>query len=312
MRSHALLGIAIGCLLPVACVALVSSESQAQAQTTCERPAIEPCTTRHGRFSTQNGIAQKLWLIGTTRKVNVTNAATEFLPSGVLKYTEMTSPDHSYIFGDFTICPIEPDILGHMRDVCVTAAKNLVVQSVTSARPPFRVLSTWFHSYEHTGPPEVGPMGLSCDADTSAIRNSMFELEVGRVQLHDGKGSTTAPDSLAQAEWSIELKRAERWGPSGRFLLLVVTADHLTGSGSADSVFVYACRGNQLSRVLWAKREYGADVQTAGSTLSITSGAWGPRDPHCCPSFERVERFAWNEKTKRFTETSSRVTPLKQ
>ena len=61
----------------------------------------------------------------------------------MLKYTEMTSPDHSYIFGDFTICPIEPDILGHMRDVCVTAAKNLVVQYVDNSRPPFHVRSTW-------------------------------------------------------------------------------------------------------------------------------------------------------------------------
>ncbi len=258
------------------------------------------------------GTRLTIWVIGTTRRLRVENSEGDFLPTGISRYLEITSQNYSYIYGDFRICPIEPDRPGFMRSVCVSDAQNLVVQSVTNARPPFRVLPTWFHDYEHIGPAERGPIGLSCDADTSAMRNSMFDLEVGRVALHDGTGSITDQDSAARPEWSIELKRAERWGPGGRFLLLVVTANHMAGTGGADSVFVYACRGNHLSRVLWAKKEYGADVQTAGSTLFITSGAWGPRDPHCCPSFERVDQFAWNEKGNRFAKTSSRVKPLNQ
>jgi hypothetical protein len=145
MRQHGRFAIATGYLFWVGCVALVGSEpqDQAQAASTCERPPIEPCTTRHGRFSTQNGITRTIWLIGTTRKVNVTNELTDFLPSGVLRYTEMTSPDHSYIFGDFTLCPIEPDLPGHMRAVCVSNASKLVVQNINHSRPPFRVRSTW-------------------------------------------------------------------------------------------------------------------------------------------------------------------------
>ena len=259
------------------------------------------------------GTLLAVWVIGTTRRLRVENSEGEFLPTGISRYLEIASPNYSYIYGDFRICPIEPDRPGYMRSVCVADAQNLVVQSVTNARPPFRVLSTWsYHAYEHTGPAERGPIGLSCDADTAAIRNSMFDLEVGRVALHDGTGSITYPDVSEQPQWSVELKRAERWGPDGRFLLLVVRANHLTGSGGRDSVFVYACRRNHLSRVLWAKKEYGADVQTARLTLSITSGAWASGDPHCCPSFERVERFAWNEKGKQFTKMSSRVMPQKQ
>lgn len=109
----------------------------------CKQPPIEPCTIRHGRFSTQNGIPQTIWLVRTGRRVSVTNDATDFLPADALKYTELTSPDHSYIFGDFTICPIEPESPGHMRTVCVAAAKNLVVQRVDKSRPPFRIRSTW-------------------------------------------------------------------------------------------------------------------------------------------------------------------------
>jgi hypothetical protein len=145
MRPRNQLAIAASCLLAVASVAQISGESQAQAQTAtrCKQSPVEPCTVKHGRLSTQNGITQTIWLIGTTRRVNVTNDLTDFLPPHVLRYTEMTSPDHSYIFGDFTICPIEPDLPGHMRGVCVTAASNLVVQNIDNSRPPFRIRSTW-------------------------------------------------------------------------------------------------------------------------------------------------------------------------
>jgi hypothetical protein len=61
------------------------------------------------------------------------------LPAEALKYTELTLPNHSYIFGDFTICPIEPDVPGHMRAVCVAAAKNLVVQNLENPRLVFRI-----------------------------------------------------------------------------------------------------------------------------------------------------------------------------
>ena len=144
MRSHARLALAVAGLLSLTCIAAAVSELRAQTQTACKQRPIAPCTTRrHGRLSTQNGMTPTIWLIGTTRRVRVTNELSDFLPAGVLKYTEITSPDHSYIFGDFTICPIEPDVPGHMRDVCVAAARNLAVQNVDESRPPFRIRSTW-------------------------------------------------------------------------------------------------------------------------------------------------------------------------
>jgi hypothetical protein len=112
-------------------------------QRRANQPPVEACATKHGRFSTQNGIAQTIWLVGTTRRLSVDNAATDFLPAAAMKYTEMTSPGHSYIFGDFTICPIEADAPGHIRAVCVTAAKNLVVQNTDGSHPAFRLLETW-------------------------------------------------------------------------------------------------------------------------------------------------------------------------
>jgi hypothetical protein len=106
----------------------------------CSAQPVEPCFKHRGRLSGQNGIARTIWLVGTTRKVNVRN---EEIPSFIEKYLDMTSEDHSYIFGVFEICPVERDVPGHMRAVCVARGEELVVQNLRDARPPFRLLSTW-------------------------------------------------------------------------------------------------------------------------------------------------------------------------
>ena len=59
------------------------------------------------------------------------------------RYIDMTSPDHSYIYGDFSICPLEPEVAGHLRRVCVTGAEKLVVRRVDGSGPTFRLVSTW-------------------------------------------------------------------------------------------------------------------------------------------------------------------------
>jgi hypothetical protein len=93
-------------------------------------------------LSSQNGIALMLWLIGTKRVVALANDF-EALPSEIQKYLYMTSEDHSYIFGDFLVCPLEPDTPGLMRQACVTGAEKLVVQPLRRATSPFRIRSTW-------------------------------------------------------------------------------------------------------------------------------------------------------------------------
>ena len=64
--------------------------------------SVEPCFKHHGRLSSQNGIAEMIWLIGTTRIVGLENSS---LPQEVHKYLDAASPDFSYIYEDFDICP---------------------------------------------------------------------------------------------------------------------------------------------------------------------------------------------------------------
>jgi hypothetical protein len=105
--------------------------------------ATYPCFTHHGRLSSQNGITIRIWLIGTKRSVGVDGELPQAIKDLEDPYLSLTSQQHSYIFGDFTMCPTGPDIPGHMRFVRLTAATNLVVQDINRQRPPFKVVSTW-------------------------------------------------------------------------------------------------------------------------------------------------------------------------
>lgn len=102
-----------------------------------------PCFKHHGRFSTQNGITQRLWLIGTKRSLAVDGDLPKPLADLEDPWMSMTGGDHSYIYGDFTICPLEPDVPGHARHVILRDAEKLVVQPLDGVRPAFKVMSTW-------------------------------------------------------------------------------------------------------------------------------------------------------------------------
>jgi hypothetical protein len=130
-------------MLTAACISLpASAQTPSAAPWPCRSQLVESCFKRHGRLSSQNGIALTIWLIGTTRVVGLANDVDE-LPVQIRKYLDMTSPDHSYIYGDFDLCPVEPDKSGYMRRVCVAGAEKLVIQNLQGSRPPFRLRSTW-------------------------------------------------------------------------------------------------------------------------------------------------------------------------
>jgi hypothetical protein len=84
------------------------------------------------------------------RCIDSDSKSLEVLPDGDLKlppvaerYLEFTSPNYSVIYGDFEICPLEPDTPGAARRVRIVSAEKLVVESVNELWPPFKVLSTW-------------------------------------------------------------------------------------------------------------------------------------------------------------------------
>jgi hypothetical protein len=97
-----------------------------------------PCSTR-GIGTPRKGQSREAPLefagVGTNRIVAVDE---DFeLPAGANKYLDVTTPDYSSIYGDFEICPLEPDVPGQMRQVRLVRAEKLVVQNLKNPRVRF-------------------------------------------------------------------------------------------------------------------------------------------------------------------------------
>jgi len=121
---------------------LGTNPTGAASSQTGAKPAF-PCFKHHGRLmGGLNGITTRLWLIGTNRVLAVDGGVD--LPGDANKYFDPTTPDFSVIYGDFQICPVEPDVPGQARRVEVNGFEKLVVQNLKdSSRPPFKLLFTW-------------------------------------------------------------------------------------------------------------------------------------------------------------------------
>jgi len=157
---------------------------------------------------------------------------------------------------------------------------------------------------------------LRCDQAVAALRNGEFDLDIGRVRLQDGKACVhaTGSDPPCEWEWEVELTRTERWGANQRFLLVVVDANHLLGSGAWDDVFVYHCDGDrdEYERVFSEVYQYGAKVELGETAdLWITAGLWRPEDPSCCASRTRRSHLVWRKRPKRFIVTESQIRAMK-
>ena len=139
MRTFVVAGLAVAMSLSAAAAGQGPRREPAVKWEPCRTPPVEPCFTHRGRLSAQNGIAHMLWLVGTKRIVAVDGN----MPEVLAKYLDMTSPDHSDIYGDYEICPLELDQPGRMRQACVSSATRLVVQDRARVRPPIRLLATW-------------------------------------------------------------------------------------------------------------------------------------------------------------------------
>jgi hypothetical protein len=94
------------------------------------------CYWTHGRLAVYNGGVPnvRLWKIGTKRILGILSG-----PGYKLADEEKTGPElprnverafksiDARIFGDFEVCPLEPERPGVMQSACIESARNLVV-----------------------------------------------------------------------------------------------------------------------------------------------------------------------------------------
>ncbi len=94
------------------------------------------CYWTRGRFSLYNGDpSYRLWKVGTHRILGIysgpgfekrfpLDSENPELPPNVER--AFKTP-YSQVFGDFEVCPLEPEVAGTMQAACIESAKNIVV-----------------------------------------------------------------------------------------------------------------------------------------------------------------------------------------
>lgn len=131
--------------IPLSFIALLSVLLEAAVQAAEQAPPCEKspeivgaCFVVHGRLFFANGNPSfRIWRVGTKRVLGVSDwrnagdmsadLANLHLPPGIQKRF-LENLDETYIFGDYTVCPLEPEHPGWMQDVCIVRAENLVVK----------------------------------------------------------------------------------------------------------------------------------------------------------------------------------------
>ena len=122
-------------LVFVASAVAVSPQDSKKRQVACKTAEnAKTCYWTHGRLAAGNGTpSYRLWKIRTDRvlgiysgpgaeKIDELDNEHPELPSSLDKYDLL----QTRIFGDFEVCPLEPEKDGYMQAACIESAKNIV------------------------------------------------------------------------------------------------------------------------------------------------------------------------------------------
>ena len=92
------------------------------------------CFTVRARLTTCTGIPNaRLWIVGTKRILGVTDSrgnpgGGKLLPRRLEATMFEATPCSKAAWGEFTVCPLDPDRPGVMRRVCVAEARRLTIK----------------------------------------------------------------------------------------------------------------------------------------------------------------------------------------
>ena len=87
-------------------------------------------------------------------------------------------------------------------------------------------------------------------------------------------------------------------GMAVRFL--VISWEHLQGSGSFAVLLGYACQNHQVKEIFQFSAE-GTDFDTGpGDQVVIKQAIWKKNDGHCCPSQVRTLYYGWDMDRQKF------------
>lgn len=144
------------------------------------------------------------------------------------------------------------------------------------------------------------------------LQNASFPIEPdgNAVQFTAGKACPVVePGSSCDWDFAITTDRVLHPDPHFPVRLVVVNANHLTGSGAWDHLILFACEDGKPSRIFQNKYLYGAKVDLKNdSRFTITSGEWQQSDAACCPSGQKEELLVWNARKHAYDVTKTKGT----
>jgi len=106
------------CVVIFACFYLIAV--QAFGADACVQIRYGQCYSIHARYTVYTGDGMEvLWPVGTHRLLWAAHG-TDHLDTMLTGHL-----DDSAIFGDFVVCPLDKEIPGHMRHVCIQEMKHL-------------------------------------------------------------------------------------------------------------------------------------------------------------------------------------------
>lgn len=111
------------------------------AEGTCPEPMAKDtkCFTVHGRLYLTNGTPSvRIWPVGTHRILGVPGEG-EDLPPCLQRYLDF----ETVVYADLEVCPLEPDLPGKMRTVCVKVAGKIVLERAEPGSDEPRVILPW-------------------------------------------------------------------------------------------------------------------------------------------------------------------------
>jgi hypothetical protein len=104
---------------------LLAFGGTAFAENACLETTHGKCFAFHGRFAVYSGDGMEtLWPVGT-RRLLYPEFGAEALEQ---RLSSSEDADTYFIFGNFVVCPLEEQVAGKMRHVCVQSVRNLRVR----------------------------------------------------------------------------------------------------------------------------------------------------------------------------------------
>ena len=86
--------------------------------------------TVHGRLGNYMGYAQmRIWVVGSTRMLGV-EEKTDASEKIAALFPDSGYFDH-WVYGDFSVEPLAPDIKGHKRPIRILGVRNIVVERIS-------------------------------------------------------------------------------------------------------------------------------------------------------------------------------------